>query len=800
VKKLLLPLLALSLLLAACPQQSKEEQRDARMQSALSAESSGDCATAAKEAQAAIGFDPLFADAYLLLGRCAIKDDDPAGAALSFAKALELKPDSLEALTGAGRAALLANNADTALEYTEKAEALGGSSHELTMIRAAAFLQQQDIAAAIPLLEKAVAEKPGDEESVVGLASAYINIREREKAITLLEDSLKKIPQSPAILALLMTIAMQDNELESAEGYLQQLLAIRPEDPVLILQLSDMRLMAGQEEESRAVLADYLQKHPAEDTVRARLADSDAEVGEFDRALEVLDAAPKQTGLIRLLKASTLGRAGRIDEAETLLKALAVDPSTKEQATEARLGLVEIYLASTRIEDAERELSLLLADEPQNMDALFLRGRIYFSMGRLSDAISDFTRLIEIDENDLEAVLALADAFNAAGDADRAEALITDVIQRAPQYAPAYTTLANLHMMRQRPEAALMTLSIGKQELPEDPSLPALEADILTSLGRFDEAAAILKKLAEQEDLREAALMRLAAVYGAAEKHQEAAAAYASVLETNPDLTIATEGRIRALVAGNRATEALAFAEKRQQERPEDPTAAYLTGEAAIATGDYAKAEAAFLRALELAPGWDQPLTILAQYYSATNRMGKALELVHKSRAAAPEAIGPALILAMLLEEKNDLDGAEKVYREILAKEPELPIAANNLAFLITQHKADSERLREAEELALLASATGVPATLDTLGWVRFLRGNDEGAEEVLRLAHESMPENPTFAFHLASVLAAMSKQEGRADAAAKKEEARTLLQSALAGGVDFSQKANAQKLLDSLQ
>jgi tetratricopeptide (TPR) repeat protein len=661
-------------------------------------------------------------------------------------------------------------------------------------------MQHQDHAAAVALLEKAVAEKPDDEESVVGLASAYINIREREKALALLRDSLEKMPQSTAVLALLLTIAMQDNELESAEDYLQQLLAMRPEDPVLFLQLSDMRLLAGQEEESRSVLVGYLQKHPAEDLVRVRLADFDAEQDQFDRALDVLDGAPEQTGLIRLARASVLGRAGRTAEAETLLRALTTDPSTKDQTAEARFGLVEIYLENMRIEDAEKELSLLLVDEPQNMDALFLRGRIYFSMGRFSDAANDFTRLVDADENDLEAILALADAYNASGVVDQAEALITSVIQRAPQFGPAYTTLANLHMMWQRPEAALMTLSIGRQEVPEDPSLPALEAEILASIGRFDEAVAILETFAGQEEFREGALMRLGAVYGAAGDHQKAADAYASVLAANPDFIIAAEGHIRALIAGNKEKEALAFAEKRQLERPEDPTAAYLTGEAALATGDNAKAEAAFLRALELAPGWESPLTILAQYYSATNRMDKALELARKSKAAAPEALAPPLLLAMLLEDANDLDAAEKIYRDILANDPESLVAANNLAFLITRHKADPERLREAEELALLASATGIPATLDTLGWVRFLRGNDEGAEELLRLAHESTPENPTFAFHLASVLVAMSKQEGRADAAAKKEEARTLLQGAVAGGVDFSQRADAKKLLDELK
>ena|GEM_PF-4504868 len=798
MKRILLPLLALPLLFAACT--SKEEQRDARMQSALSAEQRGDCVVAAKEAREAIGLDPLFADAYLLLGRCAMKGDEPAEAAANFAKALELKPDTVEALTGASRAALLTGEIGKALEYADKAAALGGDSHELTVIRAAVSMKQQDYAAAIPLFEKAVAEEPDNEESVIGLASAYINVQEREKALRLLKDSLEKMPRSSAVLALLLTMSVQDNDFEAAEDYVQKLLAIRPEDPTLVLQLSDMRLLAGKEEESRSVLVDYLQKFPGADQVRVRLAELDTDRGEFDRALAVLDEAPDRTGLVRLTKASVLGRSGRIAEAETLLKELSVDASAKAQATEARLGLVEIYLESGRIEDAEKELSLLLADEPQNMDALFLRGRIYFNMGRFSDAITDIARVVDADENDLEAALTLADAYNAARDTERAEAIITDIIKRAPQYVPAYTALANLYMMQQKPEAALMTLSIGKKELPQEPILPLLEADILASQERFDEAGAILEKLAEQKEYREGALMRLAAVNGLAGNHLKAAADYARVLAINPENITAAEGRVRALIAANKEKEALAFAEKRQKERPEDATAAYLAGEAAIAVKDNAKAEAAFLRALELAPGWDQPLTVLAQYYSATNRLDKALELARTSMAAAPEASGPALVLAMLLEEKNDLDGAEKAYRNVLSNDPESPIAANNLAFLLTRHKTDPDRLKEAEELALRASATGAPPTLDTLGWVRFLRGNNEGAEEALRQAHESMPENPVFSFHLASVLAAMSKQEGRADALAKKDEAKSLLKAIVDDKQDFPQKAEAKKLLDSLK
>lgn len=796
--KKLLPLLLLSLALAACT--SMEEKRDSHMNAALEAEQRGDCTVAGSQAREAADLDPLFAEAHLLLGRCALKEDRPKDAGASFAKALELRPDSMEALAGAARAALLDDDLDKASSYLEKAENAGGDSGDLAVIRAGLHLKKREYEAAIPLFEAVLEKKPENEEAVVGLASAYINAGMREKAADLLTASVEKLPQSPAVLSLLLTIALQDNDFAKAEDYLQRLQSQRPEDPALVLQLSDLRLMAGKEEEALGVLTDFLQKHPDSDTVRVRLADNEAARGDFDQALSVLDAAPAQTGLIRLTKASVLGRSGRTDEAENLLKALAADPNAKAQITEARLGLVEIFLEGNRLEEAEKELSLLLADEPQNSDALFLRGRVFFTLGRYGDAIKDYSRVLDINENDYEAALALADAYNASRDSERAEQIISNVIKRAPKYSAAYTTLVNLYMMRRQPEAALMTLSIGKKELPDEPLLPVLEADILASLSRFDEAAKLLEELAKKDDLREAVLLRLAAVHGMAKQYAKAAGIYERLLKANPELAAAAEGYIKTKAAEGKTKDALAFAEKRGKDRPEDPIAAFMLADAAFADKNTAKAEAALLQAIKLAPAWDLPLTELARHYTATGRIDEAIEVARTSMANAPEVSGPAVVLAMLQEEKDDLDAAEATYRSILTNEPQNYLAANNLAFLLSRHNPDPARLEEAEKLAELASATGAPATFDTLGWVRFLRGDNDGAEEAVRRAARGMPDNPVIAFHLASILAAQSKEDGRKDTVARVDEAKALLKTVVESKEDFPQKSDAKKLLESLQ
>ena len=791
-------LLLLTANLGAC--QSEEEKRDSHMANARTLEQQGNATAAREAAQEAAKLDPKSEEALLLLGRNYIKEDKPEEAAATFAKALELNPASVAALTGAARSALLANDLDKAAEYADKAGNAGGDPRELAVIRGAILMKQRKYAEAVPELEKALEKDPSHEESIVGLASAYISTGERDKAGTLLKESLEKQPSSSAMLTLLLTMALQDNDLAAAEGYVQRLLTLRPEDPALVLQLSDMRILADKPEEGLSVLTDFLQKRPAEDSIRIRLAELNADEGQFDRALVILDEAPAQNGRIRLARAGVLGSAGRIDDAENALRELSTDPAAKEHLAEARQGLVEIYLSTGRSDDAEKELSRILEDDSGNVFALFWRGRVNTDLGNSAKAIQDLSKLVELDPSDSEAALALSEAYVVARDADKAESVIADAIKRDPKYGPAYSAMASLYMMQNKPEAALMSLNIGKLELPDDPNIIMLEANILASQKRYDEAVEQLEKLAEREAYTTLALRQLANVYGAAGKHDQAVTVYDRLLAADPDLSIAADGRIQALIAGKKEREALAFAEKRQQERPQDPEAAYLAGEAARANKDIKKAEAAFLRALELAPGWSQPLTLLAQYYIATNNIDKAIELARTSMANAPEAADNAIILAMLLEEKGDLDAAEETYRSVLANEPGESLASNNLAFLLSRHKSDPKRLEEAEQLALRASATRAPQTLDTLGWIYFLRGKDEDAEKTLRAAHEAMPENPTITFHLASALAALSKDTTRPDALAKKDEAKSLLKGILDKKAEFDQQADAKKLHDSLK
>jgi len=83
---------------------------------------------------------------------------------------------------------------------------------------------------------------------------------------------------------------------------------------------------------------------------------------------------------------------------------------------------------------------------------------------------------------------------------------------------------------------------------------------------------------------------------------------------------------------------------------------------------------------------------------------------------------------------RGNIAAAETAYRNALEITPETPIAANNLAWIITENGGN---LDEALQLATMASAKSPQSAgfYDTLGWVYFKKGLNSPAVEQMKKA-----------------------------------------------------------------
>ncbi len=109
---------------------------------------------------------------------------------------------------------------------------------------------------------------------------------------------------------------------------------------------------------------------------------------------------------------------------------------------------------------------------------------------------------------------------------------------------------------------------------------------------------------------------------------------------------------------------------------------------------------------------------------------------------------------------------------------------------LLVSYRTDKESLDQALSLAGRFADSANPVYVDTLGWVRYKRGETASALPVLGKAVSLAPEAPVVRYHLAMA----QLKSGQT------ETARSNLQQALKVGDQFEGAGDARTALASLQ
>jgi tetratricopeptide (TPR) repeat protein len=207
---------------------------------------------------------------------------------------------------------------------------------------------------------------------------------------------------------------------------------------------------------------------------------------------------------------------------------------------------------------------------------------------------------------------------------------------------------------------------------------------------------------------------------------------------------------------------------------------------------EYAAAEAAFMKAIELAPDWQPPQNSLASIYLLQGNESKAIEKFQSSLRANPRNPAAYVTLGAIYERKKQTDKAIEVYEQALAAIPNFWQAANNLAFLLSEYSTDKAQHEKALMYAkkALRLSPNVPAILDTVGWTYYKLGDLPKARSFLEQAMEQSPDAAEMNYHLGQVL----YDSGNIEAAKEK------ISKALAGDADFYGRKEAEKLLEKMK
>jgi Flp pilus assembly protein TadD len=113
-------------------------------------------------------------------------------------------------------------------------------------------------------------------------------------------------------------------------------------------------------------------------------------------------------------------------------------------------------------------------------------------------------------------------------------------------------------------------------------------------------------------------------------------------------------------------------------------------------------------------------------------------------------------LLGSLQESQGDRTAAMDSYKKALAIQPEQPVAANNLAFLMVE---TGQNLDVALSLAQIGrrGMPNSPSSADTLAWIYYQKGNYDSARDLLEEAIKAAPNDAAIHYHLGMTYAKLS-------------------------------------------
>ncbi|HET8725631.1 MAG TPA: tetratricopeptide repeat protein [Anaeromyxobacteraceae bacterium] len=491
--------------------------------------------------------------------------------------------------------------------------------------------------------------------------------------------------------------------------------------------------LAEQQSDWRAALDAYraaVEADPAAPALRVSLAEALARTGhlqradaEARRAIE-LDPSGPAAAEAWLILGKTAAISRRPAAAEQALrsavdaqKALAAARPPGEAVIDPepwRL-LAQLRLDAGDAADAEAVLTDLGRRSPAD-GAAGLRdlGRVVADRKDLDGAAALFRKAVSVDRRDLDAWRRLAELEESRRRFDAAREAWEGLVRQDPDDAEGLVALGRLSLRAGESDAARAFFDAAIHAGPEDAGVRARVGFAWLDARRPQEAIAVV-----DGGLRTRADPRLLYVRGVALREErrwkEAAAAFGAVSSGDPDLDLAAlAGRAAAMVQYGKGAEALAL----------------------------------LAPALQAHPGEPRLVAARAHVLERSGKGKEAVAFLEKELASRPGDERLLFALGVAQDRAGDRAGAIATMQRLLTASPDNADAMNFVGYSWAER---GERLEEAE--ALVSRAVELDpdngSFLDSLGWIRFQRGDVAGAIALLERAEALAGPEPTILEHL---------------------------------------------------
>ncbi|XP_061189465.1 protein O-mannosyl-transferase TMTC1-like [Saccostrea echinata] len=188
--------------------------------------------------------------------------------------------------------------------------------------------------------------------------------------------------------------------------------------------------------------------------------------------------------------------------------------------------------------------SLMISRSIQAMDSL---GLLYFRLGRVSDSINMYKEIQTLDPDNAQSLLHFAQILGNMGESERAEEVLTEILQKNPQNPDAMVQMSNVLGQQNKHNQALNYLRDAIKITQRENNRNKLEillfqqASHYKDLKRYDEALQSYNETIKINPMKKEAHLNIGAIFHLQRHYTKAKYHYGIVLKQDPENRLAKE-------------------------------------------------------------------------------------------------------------------------------------------------------------------------------------------------------------------------------------------------------------------
>jgi tetratricopeptide (TPR) repeat protein len=790
---------------------SPEEKVARHVERAQAYDEAGQTDKAMTELQAALKLAPQSADLNLRIAKLLESNEQWPDALFFYDEAYRLEPRNDDAALGVARVIRLEDpeRADRLIDEVLERNPGSASAH---VLRSDVMLKHSDLNGALASALTAAELDPGSPRVALQVAivrKAEIQVARQKgqpddqlfeeadaafaHALELARERDQQWTVRAAIERARLRVIWHGFEPSEIEIYRSAYAAVKgfPNLERRILEAATQHAsQAGDSDFENWALSRLVEANPASydrwlDLARLAKKRGESELAVLDRMIAALPDDPQA----QITYADQLVGMGKRPEAVAYLEKV-LPNSTAPAVTLA--ALVQIHLGGGELDAALDALQRLRTGYPDTGPADQAEANVANAQFRFADAIVALERWTTREET-VTGFGLLADTRLRVGNARGALDAIDRALALSKGPRPDLQRLRGRALVRLGEYRAALK-AFSRSRARGGPLPPAFLPDLATAfyaLGRDDEARKALERVLAEERPPATALLLFAreeiardpkAVRQAMERGH---ALYPGVIQFVAMLANADLRDKQPEAALKRVREAAA-------ELPDSAEAQMLLVKMLITRGLNDEAVSEVDKVQARWPGYVGVAELYLGVMTLAGRSDQAFDDLSRQEAAGQLSPFARVLLARLHAARGESEEAIRLLRAALEQVPDLPAAANDLAYQLARRGED---LQEATELAQEARASrpDSPEIADTLGYVYMQRRLAEAAlvqfDAALELSEAESPGWATAQFHRGLALRDLGRRQ----------EAVAAVERALASGADFAEVKDAHQALAEL-